>query len=171
MEISLTFFINCDKIIQILKGDIMIRNATMKDAESILKLVNENASKGLMLSKSPYAVYKDIQAYVVYEENGKILGCARLNIAWNDLAEIASLAVDMNERGKGIGKKLVLHLVDRAKYLDIKRVFTLTYQVPFFIKCGFHEVERQALSYKVFGDCLSCPKVNNCDEHALIMDI
>ena len=78
----------------------MIRNATMKDAESILKLVNENASKGLMLSKSPYAVYKDIQAYIVYEEEGKILGCARLNIAWNDLAEIASLAVDINERGK-----------------------------------------------------------------------
>lgn len=149
----------------------MIRNATMKDAESILNLVNENASKGLMLGKSPYAVYKDIQAYVVYEEEGKILGCARLNIAWNDLAEIASLAVDLNARGKGIGKKLVLHLVERAKYLDIKRVFTLTYQVAFFAKCGFHEVERQALSYKVFGDCLSCPKVNNCDEHALILDI
>lgn len=149
----------------------MIRNATMKDAQSILKLVNENASKGLMLSKSPYAVYKDIQAYIVYEEEGKILGCARLNIAWNDLAEIASLAVDINERGKGIGKQLVLHLVERAKYLDIKRVFTLTYQVPFFIKCGFQEVDRQALSYKVFGDCLSCPKVNNCDEHALVLDI
>ena len=83
----------------------MIRNATMKDAESILNLVNENASKGLMLGKSPYAVYKDIQAYVVYEEEGKILGCARLNIAWNDLAEIASLAVDLNARGKGIGKR------------------------------------------------------------------
>ena len=149
----------------------MIRNATMKDAESILKLVNENAVKGLMLPKSPYAVYKDIQAYVVYEEDGVILGCARLNIAWNDLAEVASLAVDLNTRGKGIGKQLVLHLIERAKYLHIKRVFTLTYQVAFFEKCGFYEVNRTDLSYKVFGDCLSCPKVNNCDEHALVIDI
>lgn len=149
----------------------MIRNATMNDAERILNLVNENAGKGLMLAKTPYAVYKDIQAYIVYEENGVVLGCARLNIAWNDLAEVASLAVDEKARGLGIGKKLVLHLVERAKYLGVKRVFTLTYQVPFFIKCGFTEVQRQELSYKVFGDCLSCPKVNNCDEHALVLDV
>lgn len=149
----------------------MIRNATMNDAERILNLVNNNAQKGLMLAKTPYAVYKDIQAYIVYEEGEEILGCARLNIAWNDLAEVASLAVDENARGRGIGKKLVLHLVERAKYLGIKRVFTLTYQVSFFKKCGFKEVQRQELSYKVFGDCLSCPKVNNCDEHALVLDI
>lgn len=149
----------------------MIRNATLEDADAILELVNYNAKQGLMLSKSPYAVYKDIQAYLVYEEEGKILGCTRLSIAWNDLAEVASLAVDINARKKGIGKKLVDASIERAKYLKIKRLFTLTYQVDFFKKCGFREVERNSLSYKVFGDCLSCPKVNNCDEHALVFDL
>lgn len=149
----------------------MIRNATMADADSILKLVNFNAQQGLMLAKSPYAVYKDIQAYLVYEEDGIVLGCSRLSIAWNDLAEVASLAVDISARKKGIGKKLVDATIERAKYLNIKKVFTLTYQVAFFEKCGFKEVERNSLSYKVFGDCLNCPKVNNCDEHALVLEL
>ena len=149
----------------------MIRNATMQDADAILRLVNFNAQKGLMLAKSPYAVYKDIQSYLVYEEDGIVLGCTRLSIAWNDLAEVASLAVDINARKKGIGKKLVDACIERAKYLNIKKLFTLTYQVEFFEKCGFSEVERTSLSYKVFGDCLNCPKVNNCDEHALVLEI
>lgn len=153
------------------KGVFMIRKATMNDAESILTLVNQNAKKGLMLPKSPYAVYMAIPNFFVYEENNKILGCGRLAIVWNDLAEVASLAVDESARGQGIGKKIVSAIIAQAKELKIKRVFTLTYQVAFFQKCGFTEVARETLSYKVFGDCLTCPKVNCCDEHALVLDI
>jgi len=149
----------------------MIREATMKDVDAILKLVNANAKKGLMLMKSPYAVYVQICNFLVYEEKGKILGCARLAIAWNDLAEVASLAVDSRQRGKGIGRKLVEALEEKAKKLHIKRLFSLSYQVGFFTKCGYREIDRNDLPHKVFGECLNCPKVNCCDEHAFIKDI
>lgn len=149
----------------------MIREATMKDVDAILKLVNSNAKKGLMLMKSPYAVYVQICNFLVYEEKGKILGCARLAIAWNDLAEVASLAVDSRQRGKGIGRKLVEALEEKAKKLHIKRLFSLSYQVGFFTKCGYREIDRNDLPHKVFGECLNCPKVNCCDEHAFIKDI
>ena len=149
----------------------MIREATMKDVDAILKLVNANAKKGLMLMKSPYAVYVQICNFLVYEEKGKILGCARLAIAWNDLAEVASLAVDSRQRGKGIGRKLVEALEEKAKKLHIKRLFSLSYQVVFFTKCGYREIDRNDLPHKVFGECLNCPKVNCCDEHAFIKDI
>ena len=149
----------------------MIREATMKDVDAILKLVNTNAKKGLMLMKSPYAIYVQICNFLVYEERGKILGCARLAIAWNDLAEVASLAVDSRQRGKGIGKKLVEALEEKARKLHIKRLFSLSYQVAFFTKCGYREIDRNELPHKVFGECLNCPKVNCCDEHAFIKDI
>ncbi len=149
----------------------MIRNATMDDCDAILDLINQNANKGLMLAKAPYSVYQNIPNFIVWEEGGKVVGCCRLAIAWNDLAEVASLAVHDDMKGKGIGKKLVMECIQKAKNIKLKRLFTLTYQVAFFEKCGFHQVGRESLPYKVFGDCLYCPKVNCCDENAMILDL
>ena len=149
----------------------MIENATMDDCEAILKLVNKNADKGLMLPKTPYMIYKNITNFLVWKERGRVVGCCRLAIVWNDLAEIASLAISKSYQGKGIGKKLVQACLQKAQDLKIKQVFVLSYQVEFFKKCGFKEVPRESLPYKVFGDCLNCPKVNCCDEKALILPL
>lgn len=150
---------------------INIRPATMHDADAILTLVNHNAKQGLMLPKSPYAVYLAIPNMFVADENGQVIACCRLAVVWNDMAEVASLAVAESHRRHGIGRDLVNKCLSRARDLKIKRLFTLTYQTPFFQKCGFTLVDRASLPYKVFGDCLNCPKVNNCDENALILDI
>lgn len=150
----------------------MIKNATMKDVTKILELVNSYGQKGLMLTKSPYAIYKNIQEFVVYRTpENEIAGCVRLNIAWKDLAEVASLAVDEKHLKKGIGKELVNACKKRAKEIGLKRLFSLTYQTDFFAKCGFKEIERDTLPHKVFGDCLNCPKAECCDEHAFIFDL
>ena len=149
----------------------MIENATMDDCEAILKLVNKNADKGLMLSKTPYMIYKNITNFLVWKEKNRVVGCCRLAIVWNDLAEIASLAISESYQKKGIGKKLVQACIQKAKDLKIKQVFVLSYQDDFFKKCGFTEVPRESLPYKVFGDCLNCPKVNCCDEKALILSL
>ena len=146
----------------------MIRSATIDDSAAILKLVNGYADQGLMLSKCPYDIYRNIQSFLVYEEKGKVLGCCRLSINWKDIAEVASLAVDPAHLKKGIGRRLVEACVEWAKTLKIAKVFTLTYQCQFFEKCGFQEVDRNTLPHKVFGDCLNCAKVDCCDEHAFI---
>lgn len=149
----------------------MIRKATMSDSYAILELVNYYAAKGLMLKKCPYDIYRNIQGFFVYEEEGQIVGCARVSVAWKDLVEIASLAVHKEHLGKGIGKKLVHKCLEHAKELNVPRVFSLTYQCEFFEKCGFYEVDRDILPHKVFGECLNCAKVECCDEHAFIKDI
>lgn len=149
----------------------MIRNAKMTDTPTILELVNYHADLGLMLKKCPYDIYRNIQSFFVYEENGKIIGCARVAVVWKDLVEIASLAVHKDHFQKGIGRKLVDACINRAKELSVPRVFSLTYQCAFFTKCGFYEVEKDTLPHKVFGDCLNCAKVDCCDEHAFIKDI
>ena len=149
----------------------MIRNAKMSDAPAILELVNYHAEKGLMLRKCPYEVYRNIQGFFVYEEAGQVIGCARISVAWKDLVEVASLAVHKDHLKKGIGRKLVEKCLERAKELGVPRVFSLTYQCDFFKKCGFHEVDRDTLPHKVFGDCLNCSKVECCDEHAFVKDI
>ncbi len=149
----------------------MIRKATMADASAILELVNYHAERGLMLKKCPYDIYRNIQGFFVYEENGQVLGCARIAVAWKDLVEVASLAVHKDHARKGIGKQLVNACIERAKNLGVARIFSLTYQCAFFAKCGFYEIDRETLPHKVFGDCLNCAKVECCDEHAFVMDL
>lgn len=149
----------------------MIRNAKMSDVPVILDLINFYAKQGLMLPKNPFDIYRTITAFVVYEQDGKVVGTGKLSTIWKDLAEIASLAVLPEYERRGIGRSIVTALKDKAAELDIKRLFTLTYQQEFFEKCGFTLTDRESLPHKVFGDCLRCPKVECCDETALIYDI
>ncbi len=149
----------------------MIRNANMDDAKAILKLINKNAEKGLLKSKTPYAIYKTIPNFLVWEENNKVVGCCRLSIAWKDIAEVASLAVSDDMKEKGIGKALVNACINQAKELRLERLFTFTVQEAFFKKCGFKRIDKLVLPNKLLGDCQKCHKAERCDEHAMIFDI
>lgn len=149
----------------------MIRKAKITDVPFILELINNYAKQGLMLPKNSFDIYRGITSFLVYEEEETVVGVCRLNVIWKDMAEVASLSVMPNHIKKGIGRKLVEAAINMAKELEIRTLFTLTYQTEFFSKCGFTLVERESLPHKVFGDCLRCPKVECCDETALIYNV
>ena len=71
-------------------------------------------------------------------------------------------------RGKGIGEALVQACLCEASRLEIGRVFTLTYQAPFFRKLHFVDIDKRDLPHKVWSDCLNCPQFPDCDEEAMI---
>src|SRR5436305_14790019 len=100
----------------------MIRPATVYDVPRIQEIINSHAELGRMLFKSYAQLYEDLRDFAVYEENGEVVGCTALTIIWADLAEVRSLAVDENHRGKGIGRKLVEWCVDEARRLQIRRL-------------------------------------------------
>ncbi|HIC09457.1 MAG TPA: N-acetyltransferase [Aquificales bacterium] len=149
----------------------VLRKAKPKDAVKIHELVNEYAKEGLLLPLSLNKLYDNIRDFWVYEEGGEIVGCAALHIVWEDLAEIRSLAVKREHHKKGVGKKLVLRCLEEAKEYDLKRVFVLTYQVEFFKKLGFRELDKRLLPHKVWSDCINCPKFPTCDETAMIREL
>ncbi len=147
----------------------IIRKAKMSDVPAILSLINQYANAGLMLMKTPYQIYRSIQSFYVCETDETIVGCCRLNVIWKDLAEVSSLAVSERHKRRGIGKLLVNKAIEDGRTLGISEFFTLTYQDAFFEKCGFSLTSREALPHKVFSDCLMCPKIDQCDEHAYIL--
>ena len=87
------------------------------------------------------------------------------------LAEIRTLAVSPSDQKKGVGRQLVLAVLNEAKQLGIPRVFTLTLVPSFFKSFGFHEVGMETLPEKVYQDCLFCSKLHHCDETALMKEI
>jgi amino-acid N-acetyltransferase len=146
----------------------MIRPATIHDVPRIQEVINSHAELGKMLFKSYAQLYESLRDFGVYEVDGQVVGCVGLTIIWADLAEIRSLAVDDEYRGKGIGTKLIEWTLGEARRLGIRRLMALTYELRFFEKLGFELVAKEALPLKVWSDCVRCPKRDGCDENAVV---
>lgn len=148
-----------------------IRIAKVSDVSRINALITSHAELERMLFRSMAEIYESLQSFVVAEIDGNIVGCCALSVIWADLCEVKSLAVDNSFMGKGIGKSLVLAIVDKARELGLKKVFTLTLEPKFFERADFQQVEKEALPMKVWSDCARCSKQDHCDEIALVRDI
>lgn len=146
-----------------------IRNARMDDVKTIHALLNHFAGKGLLLGRSISSLYDHLRDFlVITDETGEIRGVSALQISWDNLAEIRSLAVDEKFQGQGLGAQLVQACLQEAERLEIGKVFTLTYQAGFFRKQGFTDIDKRDLPHKIWSDCLHCHKFPDCDEEALI---
>ncbi len=149
----------------------MIRKAKISDIKQIQNLINAFAKKDLMLPRSLNELYENIRDFWVAEENKKVIACCALHISWDDLAEIKSLAVAKNRRGRGIGKELVLICLNEAIALGAKRVFALSYKPEFFQKLGFRKIKNSELPHKIWAECINCCKFPNCQEVALLKNL
>ncbi|HNQ18492.1 MAG TPA: N-acetyltransferase [Smithellaceae bacterium] len=152
----------------------MLRKARIDDVKSIHRMINLSAGKGEMLPRSLMDIYSSLRDFFVYydEEKSQVVGICAMNIIWENLAEIRSLCVEENYRGKGIGKNLVEACISEAITLGLFKVFTLTYKRDLFARLGFREVDRATLPEKIWSDCFRCSKYPDyCDETAMIMEL
>jgi amino-acid N-acetyltransferase len=149
----------------------MIRPATLSDVPRIREIINSHAELGKMLFKNYAQLYEDVRDFAVFVEGGEVVGCVAVGIIWADMAEVRSLAVDDDHRGRGIGKQLVQWCVADARRLGIRKLMSLTYEQGFFEKLGFAVVDKSTLPLKVWSDCVRCPKNLHCDEIAMVLEL
>jgi amino-acid N-acetyltransferase len=151
----------------------LVRKATLADVETIHRLINSYASKGVMLPKTLLQLYENLRDYtVVVDSVGTgLAACGALHIYWENLAEIRALAVAPDTSRRGMGSALVTALIQEARSLGIARVFLFTYVPEFFARFGFTQTEHSSMPLKVFNECFQCPKFNSCDEIAMVMDL
>lgn len=149
-----------------------VRKPKVTEVEGIKALIDGAVAKGHVLPRELHELFENVRDFYVYvTENGEIGGCVALHIDTIELAEVRSLVVREDLRGRGIGEKLVDAVIREAQDLDIARVYALTRVVPFFTKSGFHVVDKTELPYKVFKDCLRCRLFPGCDEVAVVVDL
>ncbi len=148
-----------------------VRKARVEDAPAIHELVNRFARKEKMLPLPLGLVYDRLRDFFVCERRGRVVGCGALHVAWEDLAEVRSLAVQKEYQRRGIGAALFNACIEEAPRLGVHRIFTLTFVPQFFQKMGMVLVPKETLPHKVWSDCVRCPRFPNCDEVALIADL
>jgi len=150
----------------------LIRKARLADVKVIHRLIAEQARGGHILARPLSELYSQVRDFLVIEDDvsGEVLGCGALQVVWEDLAEIRSLAVKEMSKGQGIGTRLSEALLREARDLGIKQVFVLTYRVSFFERLGFRQMDKGMLPHKIWADCLRCTKFPECDETALVKE-
>jgi amino-acid N-acetyltransferase len=144
----------------------------LQEIKIIHKLISEQAQRGFLLPRALSDLYSQFRDFIVNVEGdaGRITGCGALQVVWEDLAEIRSLAVEPAREGQGIGTSLIEALLKEATELEVKRVFVLTYRPALFERVGFIRMEKSLLPHKIWADCIRCTRFPECDEIALVRD-
>ncbi|WP_326698198.1 amino-acid N-acetyltransferase [Streptomyces sp. NBC_01754] len=137
-------------------GPITVRRARTSDVASVRSLLDGYVSEGILLDKATVTLYEDIQEFWVAErdEDARVIGCGALHVMWEDLAEVRTLAVDHSLKGAGVGHQVLDKLLQTARWLGVRRVFCLTFEVDFFTKHGFTEIGETPVDGDVYSELL-----------------
>lgn len=147
-----------------------VRKPRLSEVYDLKQLLDAAAVEGSVLPRALPELYENVRDFYVYVDDEGLGGCVALHIDMIDLAEVRSLVVRKNLRGQGVGAKLLRATINEAEVLDIARVYALTREEGFFLKSGFHIVDKADLPYKVFKDCMRCRLFPGCDEVAVAYD-
>jgi amino-acid N-acetyltransferase len=136
--------------------EVTIRRARTSDVREIRRLLDPYATKGILLNKATVTLYEDVQEFWVAEgtEDGSVVGCGALHVMWEDLAEVRTLAVDPACRGHAVGHRLLATLLEVARSLGVERIFCLTFEVDFFARHGFHQIQGAPVASEVYEELL-----------------
>lgn len=99
-----------------------IREMQIDDLENVLVIEKENFSVPWDANGFFSFMIREGTAFLVAEENGKILGYAGL-ISAADEGDITNVSVSKTSRQKGIGNSLLEGLLDRARSFELKKIF------------------------------------------------
>ncbi|MEV4874051.1 amino-acid N-acetyltransferase [Streptomyces syringium] len=135
---------------------VTVRRARTSDVPAVRRLINLYARERILLDKATVTLYEDIQEFWVAErdEDGTVIGCGALHVMWEDLAEVRTLAVDPAVRGSGVGHFVLDKLLQTARWLGVRRIFCLTFEVDFFTKHGFVEIGETPVDGDVYSELL-----------------
>ncbi|GIF12422.1 amino-acid N-acetyltransferase [Actinoplanes teichomyceticus] len=133
----------------------LIRRARTGDVKAIRSLVDTYTTDRRLLSKATVTLYESVQEFWVAEDDdGTVVGCGALHVMWEDLAEIRTVAVHPERRGRRIGHRIVGVLLEQARELGVRRVFCLTFETRFFGSFGFTEIDGAPVPHAVYEQLL-----------------
>ena len=115
----------------------LVRKAVQSDLTELSDFIKPFVDSGDLLPRTFDELEDLLETSFIARLEGRIVGCAALEIYSGKLCEIRSLAVDPATQGLGIGKKLVVACVELAKREGIYEIMAISVAEDFFKSCGF----------------------------------
>ena len=126
-------------------GSALIRPARLDDVDAIRALVVPLEQSGALIPRSINAIEQHLEDYIVLDLDGALIGCGALH-AFEDTAEIASLATHPGHRDQDYGERILGALLHKATQQALRSVFVLTTQTEhWFLERGFMRSDQSAL--------------------------
>ena len=137
-----------------------IRNAEPKDLPAVERL--------LTASDLPFdGVAENFSSFVVAEEKDAIVGAIGLEL-FDSAALLRSAVVSLNQRGCGVGRRLVEQILDLAQRSGVKELYLLTTTAEdYFPRFGFQRTTRSAVPCTVKA---SAEFRGACPDTAVVME-
>lgn len=131
--------------------ELVVRRARTSDIPDIKRLIDIYAGK-ILLEKNLVTLYEAVQEFWVAERAETVIGCGALHVLWADLGEVRTVAVDPSAKGHGAGHLIVDTLVRVARDLALQKLFVLTFEIDFFSRHGFVEIEGTPVTAEVYAE-------------------
>ena len=148
---------------------VFVRAAKLPDAANIFELVSSLSHDGTLLPRSYAEICENVRDFAVAEDvDRQLLGCGALHLYGPHLAEVRSIMVKPEAKGRGAGGALLRALLEEADSQKVSCVCLFTRIPQFFLHYHFRIVERTALPDKIYKDCQTCPRLYACDEVAMV---
>jgi amino-acid N-acetyltransferase len=127
----------------------LIRPMQRSDVSEVLRVMEPYITQGILVPRDTRSLEDQYKDYVVYDMDGRVHGCAAMHQYPDNQGEIAGIAVDRGFAGLGIGKRLVLYLLEKARERRLTRIFALTTQTAdWFEKLGFRQGDLNEIARK-----------------------
>ena len=123
-----------------------IRSFHSSDLPDILRLMEPLMKSGILIRRTPEQIQEKKADYSVLEIDGSVRACAALHNWGENQCEIAAVATDPQYTDLGLGRRIVGCLIEKARKINMRRVFALTTQSQdWFEALGFKEAPVESL--------------------------
>ena len=133
-------------------SQLLVRAAMVDDLPIVEAFIHPFVEQGRLLPRTSDELHVLLSSGFVAFCDGQIVGFAALEVYSPKLAELRSLAVSDDYRGRGIGRQLVEACLELAAERRVFEVMVVTSEDLFFQGCGFDFTlpgEKKALFYPV----------------------
>ena len=151
--------------------DLVLRTATVEDADVLFALITSHALEGHLLPRELNELRRHADRFVVCDVGGEIKACAELAPLSSRVAEVRSLVVADDFRRVGLAARLVGELRRRATASGFEMLCAFTHDARFFVRQDFSIVPHLWLPEKISTDCVSCPLFRRCEQYAMVMSL
>ena len=153
------------------EAPIAIRTASARDADGIHELIDEHLAEGHLLPRELGEVLVHVHRFVVAVQDDEVLACAELAPLSHAVAEVRSMVVGREARGRGVGRRIVNELVQRATAAGFEKLCAFAHSPGYFVHLGFSIVPHAWLPEKVVTDCHACTQFRRCGQYAVVRSL